>query len=382
MKNRIIVCFMSLLGLASCSDSNEELEDTRFSDGQASSSGSLVETLIDGLYDKWCAGDTILLLHDGQTAFAEAQESGNISNFTSGMSRTFTDSNPLYGIYPAGNMVSFDNESVTVSVPSVQTAKDSGFDETAAVSVARSVSESLCFQSVCGGIKLNFQMSGVTKVELESVDGYALSGKAKLKWDEQGVPVVRPKDKYWELCMTMNDSWGFQHADTNYKTPHILLRTFVDCLSMGGNLLLDIGPKEDGTIPEEQVAILKEFGRWIKKHKEAVYETRAGIPAEHFQGYTTLNKAGDILYLYLPYRPNGPIEIKGLMNKVNRVWVVGNGAMLPFKIHNKSYWSQVPGNLYIEVPERVQDEQITVLAVLLDGPIKLYRGEGQVISAN
>lgn len=199
---------------------------------------------------------------------------------------------------------------------------------------------------------------------------------------EQGVPVVRPKDKYWELCMTMNDSWGFQHADTNYKTPHILLRTFVDCLSMGGNLLLDIGPKEDGTIPEEQVAILKEFGRWIKKHKEAVYETRAGIPAEHFQGYTTLNKAGDILYLYLPYRPNEPIEIKGLMNKVNRVWVVGNGAMLPFKIHNKSYWSQVPGNLYIEVPERVQDEQITVLAVLLDGPIKLYRGEGQVISAN
>ena len=172
---------------------------------------------------------------------------------------------------------------------------------------------------------------------------------------EQGVPVVRPKDKYWELCMTMNDSWGFQHADTNYKTPHILLRTFVDCLSIG---------------------------RWIKKHKEAVYETRAGIPAEHFQGYTTLNKAGDILYLYLPYRPNGPIEIKGLMNKVNRVWVVGNGAMLPFKIHNKSYWSQVPGNLYIEVPERVQDEQITVLAVLLDGPIKLYRGEGQVISAN
>ena len=199
---------------------------------------------------------------------------------------------------------------------------------------------------------------------------------------EQGVPVVRPKDKYWELCMTMNDSWGFQHADTNYKTPHILLRTFVDCLSMGGNLLLDIGPKEDGTIPEEQVAILKEFRRWIKKHKEAVYETRAGIPAEHFQGYTTLNKAGDILYLYLPYRPNGPIEIKGLMNKVNRVWVVGNGTMLPFKIHNKSYWSQVPGNLYIEVPERVQDEQITVLAVLLDGPIKLYRGEGQVISAN
>lgn len=199
---------------------------------------------------------------------------------------------------------------------------------------------------------------------------------------EQGVPVVRPESKYWELCMTMNDSWGYQPTDTNYKTPHMLLRTFVDCLSNGGNMLLDIGPKEDGTIPEEQVAILKEFGRWTLKHKEAVYDTRAGIPAEHFQGYTSLNKAGDILYLYIPYRPNGIVEVKGLVNKVNRVWVVGSGQMLNYKVYNKNYWSQVPGNLYIEVPDSVLDPQITVLAVLLDGPAKLYRGEGKVIESN
>jgi len=209
-----------------------------------------------------------------------------------------------------------------------------------------------------------------------------IQGHGDYATPEQGVPVVRPHDKYWELCMTMNDSWGYQQSDTNYKSPFILLRTFVDCLSMGGNLLLDMGPKEDGTIAEEQVAILKEFGRWTKKHKEAIYETRAGIPTEHFQGYTTLNKTGDILYLYLPYKPNGPVEIKGLMNKVNRVWTVGNGTMLPYKVYNKNYWSEVPGNLYIDVPEQVLDPQITVLAVLLDGPIKLYRGVGQVISSN
>ena len=199
---------------------------------------------------------------------------------------------------------------------------------------------------------------------------------------EQGVPVVRPEEKHWELCMTMNDSWGYQHADTNYKSPYILLRTFVDCLSMGGNMLLDIGPKEDGTIPEEQVAVLKEFGRWTKKHKEAIYDTRAGIPSEHFQGYTTLNEAGDVLYLYLPYKPNGPIEVKGLMNKVNRVWVVGDGEIIQSKVYNKNYWSEVPGNLYIDVPEHALDPMITVVAVLLDGPIKLYRGAGKVIESN
>lgn len=78
---------------------------------------------------------------------------------------------------------------------------------------------------------------------------------------------MRPQSRYWELCYTMNDSWGYQHFDTNYKTPNMIIRTLVDCISMGGNLLLDIGPKADGTIPEEQVAILKELGTWTSKYK-------------------------------------------------------------------------------------------------------------------
>lgn len=206
MKNKTIICFMSLLGIASCSDSNEELADTT----QISTTGDWVAVLIDGLYTKWSAGDTVLLLQNGQTAFAEALQSGNISSFSSDMESAFVESNPLYGIYPAGNMVSFDNESVTVSIPSVQTAGNEGYDEKAAVSVARTVSDSLCFQSVCGGIKLNFQMSGVTKVELESVDGYALSGKAKLKWNEQGLPVVAEiSDASYILTFNAPDESGF-----------------------------------------------------------------------------------------------------------------------------------------------------------------------------
>ena len=189
---------------------------------------------------------------------------------------------------------------------------------------------------------------------------------------EQGIPVVRPESKYWELCYTMNDSWGYQHTDKDFKTPHMLLRTLCDCMSNGGNLLLDIGPKADGTIPQEEVDILKEFGRWIGKHKEAVYGTRAGLPAEHFpDGYTTLNKGGDIVYLYIPNKVRGKICLRGIVNKVNRVWVVGNGSMLSYKVYDKPYWSSLPGIVYIDVPEDVQDEQITVIAVLLDGPAKL-----------
>jgi len=199
---------------------------------------------------------------------------------------------------------------------------------------------------------------------------------------EQGLPVTRPDSRYWELCMTMNDSWGFQPNDKNYKTPGQVINILAECISKGGNLLLDIGPKADGSIPDEQVAILKELGRWTSKHAEAIYGTQAGIPADHFYGPTALNKTGDILYLFLPYKPIGPIMLKGIKNKINRIYVVGNGTKLNWDIKMKQYWSQVPGIVYIDVPEAVLDEKVTVIAVLLDGKIDLYREKGQVIESN
>ncbi|TDN97203.1 alpha-L-fucosidase [Sunxiuqinia elliptica] len=209
-----------------------------------------------------------------------------------------------------------------------------------------------------------------------------IQGYGDYETPEQGLPVTKPDSDWWELCMTMNNSWGYQHNDHDYKTPNQIIRILVDCISMGGNLLLDIGPKADGTIPAEQVNILKELGRWTNKHQEAIYGTRAGIPHEHFYGPTALNKAGDILYLFVPHKPNGPLMIKGLKNNINRIWVVGEGTKLNWKVVGKQYWSSVPGIVYIDVPESVQDEQVTVIAVLLKDKVDLYREKGQVIESN
>lgn len=209
-----------------------------------------------------------------------------------------------------------------------------------------------------------------------------LQGYGDYATPEQGVPISPPLNEYWELCMTMNNSWGYQQNDTEYKSPNQIIRILVDCISMGGNLLLDIGPKADGTIPEEQVNILKELGRWTQKHEAAIYGTRKGIPKEHFNGYTALSKDQNILYLYVDNQPNGPLLIKGLKNKINRIWVVGNGTKLSHQVKGKQYWSSVPGLLYIDLPKEVQDEQVTVIAVLLDGPIDLFREEVKAIESN
>lgn len=209
-----------------------------------------------------------------------------------------------------------------------------------------------------------------------------LQGYGDYATPEQGVPITKPDNDYWELCMTTNNSWGYQPNDTSYKSVNQLIRILVDCSSMGGNLLLDIGPKPDGTIPQEQVDILKGIGRWTSKHEAAIYGTRAGIPQGHFNGYTALSKDKTILYLYVDNKPNGPLLIKGLKNAVNRIWVVGNGTKLKYNVVGKQYWSDVPGLLYIDLPEEVQDKEVTVIAIQLSGAVDLYGEKGQVIESN
>lgn len=192
MKRISLYCLLLLFlsTMVACQGDNEENVVLPGNQGQNSALGNLTATISDGLYNNWCAGDVIMLLHGGKTVFVEAQESGNMSGLSSTVEGTFTDDNPLYGIFPADNMVSSDNESVIITIPTAQTGGDNGYDEKSAVTVARTVTKSLNFHTICGGIKLNFQMSGVTRIELESVDGYALSGMVRIKWDEQGKPVV------------------------------------------------------------------------------------------------------------------------------------------------------------------------------------------------
>ncbi|MGL5683944.1 MAG: formylglycine-generating enzyme family protein [Marinifilaceae bacterium] len=149
---------------------------------------SISAVISDGLYKSWSVGDIIILLHNGQSISAKAEDSGITTTLSDVIEGTFTNDAPLFGIFPIGKFVTSDNGSLVVSVPSTQTDVESGYDKEAAITVARTISDSLYFHSICGGIKLNFQMSGVTKVELESVDGYALCGTVRVKWDEQGKP--------------------------------------------------------------------------------------------------------------------------------------------------------------------------------------------------
>ncbi len=203
-----------------------------------------------------------------------------------------------------------------------------------------------------------------------------LQGYGDYDTPEQNFPIARPDFKWWELCITTNDNWGFQPKDQHWKTAYEVITIFADVISNGGNLLLDIGPKEDGTIPPQEINVLKELGKWNKKHEEAIFGTLGGIEQGHFYGPTTLSKDSSTLYLFIPARTSGQIMLKGLDNKILSIEVVGSGAKLQHKIVGKISWSKIPGLVYIDVPSNVLDSYITVLKIKLDKPIHLYKGKG------
>ena len=181
---------------------------------------------------------------------------------------------------------------------------------------------------------------------------------------EQGIPVLRPNSEYWELCYTMNDSWGYQPYDFKYKSPNMIVRTLVDCISMGGNLLLDIGPKADGTIATEQGNILKGLGRWTKKHAEAIYGTHAGLPAGHFNGKTALSADKKTLYLYADWVPdNGGLLLSGIRSAVRSAKIVGSDLKATFVTNGE--------NISIKIPASAADQDVTVIALKFDNPVEV-----------
>jgi alpha-L-fucosidase len=250
-----------------------------------------------------------------------------------------------------------------------------------------------------------------------------LQGYGDYATPEQNMPIERPTlvgldgkahGTLWELCMTSNDNWGWRPNDTLMKTSNEVIRIFSECLGMGGNLLLDIGPKADGTITWEQTRLLKDLGRWTSKHAEAIYGSLAGLPSGHFYGPSTISKDSTILYLFLTqvqgidkddkYINEEELEeainevlgkvgddhieldgssgltcsvmVKGLRNEILSAEVLGVEGKLRPKVVGKISWSSVPGTVFMEVPVDALDSDVTVLKLKLKGPLSLYRGAG------
>jgi alpha-L-fucosidase len=140
--------------------------------------------------------------------------------------------------------------------------------------------------------------------------------------------VAEKGTRAWESCMTLNDSWGYQRADDNWKSAKTVVRNLVECSRDGGNYLLNIGPKPDGSVPEDSVRVLTEVGQWLAHNGESIHTTdRCQVHASEFAGFT---RRGNTLYMHVHFWPGETIALGGLLTKVNSAKLLASGQNVKF----------------------------------------------------
>lgn len=174
--------------------------------------------------------------------------------------------------------------------------------------------------------------------------------------DEAGQPIP------WEACITLNDHWGYHAGDKNWKSPATVVRALVECVSKGGNLLLNVGPTARGELPPECYDILSDVGVWMHENGESIYGCGpASLPKPEWGRFTA--KAG-ALYAHVIDRGIGPVNLRGLEGKVAYARLLADGS----EVKLTRPWNAVefPDDLFITFPTAgLPDEWDTVVKLVV-----------------
>ena len=143
-----------------------------------------------------------------------------------------------------------------------------------------------------------------------------------------------------ETCRTMNNSWGYSITDKAYRDSRELIQYLVKASGKGANLLLNIGPRPDGKLPDEAVSHLKDIGDWLRVYGDAIYDTDGGYVGEQPWGVTT--QRGNVLFIHI-LNPQQSIQIpvKG-KNKLTKAVTFDGRAKVTFKQGKESINITVP----------------------------------------
>ncbi|MGB9907107.1 MAG: alpha-L-fucosidase [Candidatus Saccharicenans sp.] len=166
--------------------------------------------------------------------------------------------------------------------------------------------------------------------------------------------------RLWEVCLTMNfNGWGYNHYETEFRNGPQLIRQLIEIASKGGNLLLNIGPRPDGTIQPEFVERLKQIGNWLRVNGEAIYGSEPSVFNKlPFFGRCTVK--GNRLFIHVMGWPQDKkLILPGLKNKVPKVYFLAD--------RQKLNYTRKGNDLLVQLPDEPLDRVATVVVVEVEG---------------
>jgi alpha-L-fucosidase len=206
--------------------------------------------------------------------------------------------------------------------------------------------------------------------ETRSKHGGIYTTEYGLVHDKEGVDeaIARP----WEECRGIGTSFGYNRTEglADYSTSEQLIKLLISTVSAGGNLLLDIGPAADGTIPVIMQQRLLDIGKWLNTNGEAIYETRAFIRSKEDEAINSgtnktiffTRKNNDLYVICLDW-PGSNIILKGLNpNNKSDVHLLGNDKSVDVKAKG--------GNLIITPPSLTPDDHQLAYVFKLNNILK------------
>ena len=205
---------------------------------------------------------------------------------------------------------------------------------------------------ICPGIIYNNRLGGDYKGDTDT--------------PEQHIPASGFADRDWEVCMTMNDTWGYKSYDDNWKSTESLIHKLCDIVSKGGNFLLNVGPNAAGEIPQPSIERLEAVGAWMDINSESIYGTTASPFHRLSWGRATkkLRAGGATLYLHVfDWPEDGKLVVPGLKNAPKSIILLDGQQALNGVQEN--------GSLAITVPKKAPDAYASVIKLEIDGELKV-----------
>ena len=185
---------------------------------------------------------------------------------------------------------------------------------------------------------------------------------------EQEIPATGLPGVDWETCMTMNQHWGYNKNDFDYKSTEDLIRKLVDIASKGGNFLLNVGPTAEGEFPPESIERLEAIGAWMDVNGESIYGTGASPFSRLLWGRCTVKEDGGRTKMYLhvfDWPADGRLILAGIGNRVERAYLLAEPHVEVEVIRQES-------DLHFTLPPDPPDKICSVVVLEVEGRPIVY----------